>query len=1244
MGIYDVYRPEILGPQWVPIRDDFVELSEQVEFGYSFPVTGTAVITDATIGYVETPAGAVYGHVPFIQIYPKGEEVNTGPVQSILLSVDTATVTGVSVPGDGRYIFNGSDIGLFTFPTSGASIADALNGRRILGVNLVYTAYGQFSQIDGVSSSLKMSFETSATPPKIIDYGSVFVGPESANQVTVVQRAPLGEVNPHWPPGDQYTDARIPWRYTELSRFASTTPDPNRYHIGIRATALPTGVTITFSYIALEIFYCEENRVRFGGTALSNVYNDLNYTVYSGTTQVVPLYDLNLQVTGALPVGEYTATVSLADAGTLANSGDKPKIYATHQLYEISPHPGILIERAIQTYEPRRMPSTGLFDQRLGAIPEARSSDTLPAIKLFTTQAVHSHMYGNHFGVPIFISGTNSATASQEIINNSNNVSVPYQWVRFYARYFGSPSGASLQLVVTGGGTVTISRADFDLLPEIVDGWKEVTLPITGTVFSNDGSLTACTWSMVAGTGDSGPKNQWQVIAANAWESSASTYGGTSANLTWQKPSSSRFANINDLTADAILMFSRNPVTPTALAISTQSQVVTGIGLNCDIAPNCVPTAIDFNALSWSVSGTGVVCDEFSRIVTNDWGVPDTGGVTWDNSGGLASDFLVNGSQGVITATDLNSRNMLFMPPPNPNTPLVIIDTFTRDVTGGWDTSDSGDVWITSGGSASDYSVGSGKGQLSLGSVGFSRNTATGNNIIDVDIKAFIVSPPTALGNNINVAITARLTDFNNYYYLLAAFDTSGTVDLSIAKNVGGVHTTLITVNNVVSYTPGFSHFMRFQLIGNTLRGKMWSGTESSVWNVETTDSDHTSGAVGFRSILSTGNTNTLPVLINVDDFTATPIGQDDNNYDSTVTITIPVIPIGDTIVMGWDFRRVDSNNFYFSSVEFRINGEVRISIVRVLGGAFVTISSSLVTPYVYSVGSRFKLRTQVISNNFYAKVWPEHTSEPNWQVWAFGDTSFTTGRVGARGDLFASNTNSLPVLLTYDDVVHLPISLVSATYELQRRDDVDPTWRTIMTTKNMCVRSFNDYEARVGVTSYYRIRTLNALSFPSPWSSEVSNTLPAPGVTGATDSILIFTSNERQDGLLNLAHSMSWAGSVEERFDFIEAGEVQLQRMYGRDFQVAFRPIERGGVRFQRSLLVQAAAVSPARLDEEFRELRDMSWADVPYVCVRDENGNRWFATIIMPSGVITSSRRLHIAEVDIIETTATPSIVEMP
>jgi hypothetical protein len=242
-----------------------------------------------------------------------------------------------------------------------------------------------------------------------------------------------------------------------------------------------------------------------------------------------------------------------------------------------------------------------------------------------------------------------------------------------------------------------------------------------------------------------------------------------------------------------------------------------------------------------------------------------------------------------------------------------------------------------------------------------------------------------------------------------------------------------------------------------------------------------------------------------------------------------------------------------------------------------------------------------------------------------------------------------IPTGLAYNRITWSLSSIVVTgfgAYELQRYDPTGAEWQTIMLATDRATTGFNDYEARVGVQSRYQMRQFNARDFAGPWSITGSVTTSEPGVTMPScgtekRGVLIFTSNEVQDGSSNLAYAMTWEDSVAETFSFPEAGSVSVERFYDRDFQSSFHGTERGGEQFSRTLLIANAAVSPPRL-ANMRDIRDLGWADIQYVCVRDDIGDRWLAIIVVPEGTVRRNRRLYNVNVSIVESTATPTQVD--
>ena len=272
----------------------------------------------------------------------------------------------------------------------------------------------------------------------------------------------------------------------------------------------------------------------------------------------------------------------------------------------------------------------------------------------------------------------------------------------------------------------------------------------------------------------------------------------------------------------------------------------------------------------------------------------------------------------------------------------------------------------------------------------------------------------------------------------------------------------------------------------------------------------------------------------------------------------------------------------------------------------------------IHSVELRSGIGGSIVAN-------PDFTAQP------LGTTSFT------------DSTGKVWTLVGDAEIVYT--SPGNSVLELQRQDDITD-WQTIMRATNVGIAGFSDYEARVGMTSRYRVRSLNALDFFGSWSVTGGGTITGAGVSlpscGTNKrGVLIFTTNEDQDGSSNLAYAMTWEDQISEDFSFPEADTVTIQRHHDRDFQIAFHGSERGGETFSRQLLLANAAVALPRLGN-MHSLRDLAWEDVSYVCVRDDIGDRWLATIIVPGGSVRRNRRLYNALITVVEVTDTPSEVD--
>jgi len=236
-----------------------------------------------------------------------------------------------------------------------------------------------------------------------------------------------------------------------------------------------------------------------------------------------------------------------------------------------------------------------------------------------------------------------------------------------------------------------------------------------------------------------------------------------------------------------------------------------------------------------------------------------------------------------------------------------VTDNFNRSVSNAWGTADVGGSWTVSG-TATDYSVNGSQGVHSLGTLNTSRRSTITSSTATEDMYVSISTAVLATGDSIYAGLVARSTGGgSDEYRARIEFTTAAGVVLSIRKSVASVDTQLGTFTTGLTHTVGVNYRMRFQAIGSTLRAKAWleSGVEPANWQISVTDSSIVStGSVGTRSIIVTGNTNTLPVLVRYDNllFNGSPVSiQWDNStgYNSLGSQKVSVDVVGSGVTGG---------------------------------------------------------------------------------------------------------------------------------------------------------------------------------------------------------------------------------------------------------------------------------------------------------------------------------------------------------
>ncbi|OLT46492.1 hypothetical protein BJF85_16750 [Saccharomonospora sp. CUA-673] len=188
------------------------------------------------------------------------------------------------------------------------------------------------------------------------------------------------------------------------------------------------------------------------------------------------------------------------------------------------------------------------------------------------------------------------------------------------------------------------------------------------------------------------------------------------------------------------------------------------------------------------------------------------------------------------------------------------VDTFDRTVSDGWGTADGGQDWSTT--DAAAFDVADGAGTVAVAEAGTDYWATLDLITADADITVD-VSFSEAPGDDAHAAyLGARFYSPDDHYFAhLYCVDTI--VQLSIGHVAGG--DLPMPESYLAPYDPqDESEFrVRFAVVGDTLRGKVWlqGEDEPAEWQVETTDTVHTEpGPVALGGARGEGTSDSVVV------------------------------------------------------------------------------------------------------------------------------------------------------------------------------------------------------------------------------------------------------------------------------------------------------------------------------------------------------------------------------------------------
>lgn len=196
--------------------------------------------------------------------------------------------------------------------------------------------------------------------------------------------------------------------------------------------------------------------------------------------------------------------------------------------------------------------------------------------------------------------------------------------------------------------------------------------------------------------------------------------------------------------------------------------------------------------------------------------------------------------------------------------------------------------------------------------------------------------------------------------------------------------------------------------------------------------------------------------------------------------------------------------------------------------------------------------------------------------------------------------------------------------YEVQRLESatMEADWETVaiiaptgtpvtgVSASGTAATCWDDWSHVYDSQVCYRIRQQRVDGTLSDFVETVCRTTVAPA--GAD---IIVTLPDEPERNIALPEAYPEQLPIKKEWTNLDADSHVIQAVYGRDKHISFRPIERLGFKFQRQVLISSLCTTTEPCLNVIEGLHEVCDATTGIIVVRDACGNRWYATLNVPT-----------------------------
>jgi cell wall-associated NlpC family hydrolase len=232
--------------------------------------------------------------------------------------------------------------------------------------------------------------------------------------------------------------------------------------------------------------------------------------------------------------------------------------------------------------------------------------------------------------------------------------------------------------------------------------------------------------------------------------------------------------------------------------------------------------------------------------------------------------LVVNDASGQLASLTVGSKTVTMRGLPRTFTEQkrTFVDDFNRTYSNGFGMSPAGGTWLNLTGTNANFSVNGSQGVILLDTANVGRYCSLNDgDISDFSAAAALTFDKVPTGASVSAGMTFGYTDSSNHYRARLTVTTTGDIQFSLEKVVGGSTTTLGTTTTVgTGFAANQLWHMRTSRSGGNIMCRAWKdGTsEPGTWTFSVADATYPTGRIGLRGFPFTGNT-ALPIHVLVE-------------------------------------------------------------------------------------------------------------------------------------------------------------------------------------------------------------------------------------------------------------------------------------------------------------------------------------------------------------------------------------------